>query len=143
MGNQIRAEYLSKGATWINIWTTVTVSIWRVEKLGSEWWNNLPKVMTLMSGGPRLKASYWPWFPSIMSQFSCLQNAESNKLYCTCDWAISFYPLSDADSVLLCVIQEEVAPARQQANSLICVTWGTLLVEGWGPACLFPTTDSC
>lgn len=41
-----------------------------------------------------------------MFQFLYLQNAESDKSYSTCDLEISFYPMSDADSVLICITWE-------------------------------------
>lgn len=136
------AKYFSKSITCVYMCSNVTCSIWQVEELGSEWWNNWPKAMTCMSSGPLLEASPQPWFLSVVN-FSVCKTLRVVNYILQVTWRSAFIQWIDAKSVLICIIQEAVVPAGQRADSLICVTQGTFLVEWCRLACLFPTIGCC
>lgn len=61
--------------------------------------------------------------------FPCLQNGESGKSCLMCNLEIKLYPVTDAESVLICIMWEVVAAAGEHADSIVCVSLGAPL--GW------------
>lgn len=141
MANPICAEYLSKRAAQIYIWTTVTISIWRVEKLGSEWYNNLPKVMTLMSGGPCLKASSWPCFFPLCFNFPVCKMLRVINYVVHAAWRSAFIPwvILNLSSCASCG-RKLFQLANEQTALLVLPEAPSWLKDGGWLACFQPQT---